>query len=101
MCFQKDENTQVIETLKSIESIIQSYMIVLLIWVTYMTILLGCTLLLFGIDYTILIAVIFAMLNLIPYVGVLIGNVIGVLPTLNSSPDLNKIFTILVIITVE
>jgi len=100
LCFQKDENTQVIETLKSIESIIQSYMIVLLIWVTYMTILLGCTLLLFDIYYTILIAVIFAILNLIPYVGALIGNVIGVLPTLNFSPDLNQISTMLVIITV-
>lgn len=98
--FQKDENIQVSETLKSIESIIQSYIVGLLIQVTYMTILLGCTLLLFGIDYAILIAVIFAMLNLIPYVGALIGNVIGVLLTLSSSPDLDPVFTVLIIITV-
>lgn len=98
--FQQDENKQVGLTLKSIESIIHSYIVGLTIQFTYMTILLGGTLLLFGIKYALLIAVIFAVLNLIPYIGALIGNIIGVLLTLSSSPDLSSVITVLVIITV-
>lgn len=100
MWFRKDEGGQVNETLKSIESIIQSYIVGLMIQFTYMTILLGGTLLLFGINYAFLIAVIFAILNLIPYVGAIIGNIIGVLLTLSSTPDLGSIFTVLITISV-
>ena len=98
--FPKDENMQVGDSLKSIESIIQSYIVGLMIQFTYMTILLGVTLMLFGINYALLIAVIFAVLNLIPYIGALIGNIIGVLLTLSSTPDLASVFTVLIIISV-
>ncbi len=100
MWFHKDESAQVSETIKSIESIIQNYIVGLMIQFTYMTILLGVTLLVFGINYAFLIAVIFAILNLIPYVGALIGNIIGVLLTLSSTPDLSAVFTVLIIISV-
>lgn len=99
MWFQQDEFVQVGQTLKSIESIIQSYIVGLMIQFTYMTILLGGSLMLFGIKYALLIGVIFAILNLIPYVGALIGNIIGVLLTLSSSPSLGPVFTVLVSIT--
>src|SRR5690606_3333102 len=59
------------------------------------TILLGGILLLIGIKHALLIAVIFAFLNLIPYVGALIGNIIGVLLTLTSSQELWPIFAVL------
>jgi len=97
--FQENHNTQVVDTIKSIESIIQSYIVGLLIQFSYMTILLGGLLLLFGIKYAILIAVIFAVLNLIPYIGALFGNIIGILLTLSSSPDLNQVITVLIIIS--
>lgn len=100
MWFQQDESVQVGQTLKSIESIIQNYIIGLMIQFSYMTILLGGTLLLFGIKYAFLIAVIFAVLNLIPYIGALIGNIIGVLLTLSSTPDLGPVFTVLITISV-
>jgi predicted PurR-regulated permease PerM len=100
MSFQKGDNKQVRETLKSIESIIHSYIVGLLIQFTYMTILLGGTLFLFGIKYALLIGVIFALLNLIPYVGAFIGNIIGVLLTLSSTPDLSSVLTVLIIISV-
>ncbi|HEX2533359.1 MAG TPA: AI-2E family transporter, partial [Chitinophagaceae bacterium] len=44
------------------------------------------------------IGVIFAVLNLIPYVGALIGNVIGVLLTLTSSQELWPIVAVLITI---
>jgi predicted PurR-regulated permease PerM len=100
MWFDQSETLHVSEVLKSIESIIHSYVIGLLIQFSYMTILMGGLLMLFGIKYALLIAVIFAVLNLIPYVGAFIGNIIGVLLTLSSSPSLGSVFTVLIIISV-
>jgi predicted PurR-regulated permease PerM len=75
--------------------IIKSYIIGLVIQITYITILLGGMLFLFGIEHAVLIGVVFAILNLIPYVGALIGNIIGVLLTLTSSQEVWPIFVVL------
>lgn len=99
MWFQKSDINQVEETIRRIESIIHSYIIGLMIQFTYMTILLGGILKLFDINYAFLIAVVFATLNLIPYIGALIGNIIGVLLTLSSSPYFSSVLTVLIIIT--
>jgi predicted PurR-regulated permease PerM len=96
--FPPESNQRVKGALAEIEVIIKSYLIGLLIQITYMTILVGGTLFLVGIKHALLIGVIFALLNLIPYIGALIGNVIGVLLTLASSPDLWPIFTVLGVI---
>ena len=100
MWFVPADHKKVEEGLKETEVIIKSYLFGLLIQITYVTILLGGTLLLFGIKHALLIGVIFALLNLIPYVGALIGNVIGVLLTLTSSEELSPIFTVLIVIAV-
>jgi len=100
MWFEQGEALHVSEVLKSIESIIHSYVVGLLIQFSYMTILMGGALMLFGIDYALLIAVIFAVLNLIPYVGAFIGNIIGILLTLSSSSSLSSVFTVFMVISV-
>lgn len=83
------------EAIRETEVIVKSYLIGLLIQITYITILLGGILLLIGIKHAILIGAIFAILNLIPYVGALIGNILGVLLTLSSSQEIWPIFAVL------
>ena len=100
MWFKKDHHPKVKEAIYETESIIKNYLVGLLIQVTYMTILLGGILLLIGIKHALLIGVIFAILNLIPYVGALIGNLIGVLLTLTSSTELWPVITVLGVIAV-
>lgn len=100
MWFKTEDHPKVKEVVYETESIIKSYLVGLLIQVTYMTILLGGILLLVGIKHALLIGVIFALLNLIPYVGALIGNLIGVLLTLTSSTELWPVITVLGIIAV-
>lgn len=95
MWFPPAHHGKVEEVLGESESIIKSYLIGLLIQITYMTILLGGLLLLFGIKHALLIGVLFALLNLIPYVGALIGNIIGVLLTLTSSQSLTPVLIVL------
>lgn len=100
MWFKPDHHPQVKEAIYETESIIKNYLIGLLIQITYMTILLGGILLLVGIKHALLIGVIFAILNLIPYVGALIGNMIGVLLTLTSSTELWPVITVLGVIAI-
>ncbi|TDH21342.1 AI-2E family transporter [Segetibacter sp. 3557_3] len=82
------------------KSIIKSYLVGLMIQITYITILLGGALMIIGIKHALLIGVIFAVLNLIPYVGALLGNVIGVLLTLSSSEELWPVWTVLITIAI-
>ena len=96
--FEPDQHGKVQEVMKEIEVIIKNYLIGLLIQIAYITVLLGGILLLFGIKHALLIGVIFALLNLIPYVGALIGNLLGVMLTLTSSQELLPIFTVLGVI---
>jgi predicted PurR-regulated permease PerM len=98
MWFEPADHKKVEEGMKETEVIIKSYLIGLLIQIAYITILLGGILTVFGIKHALLIGVIFALLNLIPYIGALIGNLIGVLLTLTSSQELSPIFTVLITI---
>lgn len=96
--FPQDNHKKVEEVMRESEIIIKSYLGGLLIQITYITILLGGILLVIGIKHAILIGVIFAILNLIPYIGALIGNLIGVLLTLSSSQEVWPIFAVLITI---
>ena len=93
--FPEKRHDKVEETLREMQVIIKSYLFGLLIQVTYMTVLLGGILLLIGIKHALLIGLIFAFLNLIPYIGALLGNIIGVLITLASSAELWPIVAVL------
>ncbi|MBD1397046.1 AI-2E family transporter [Pontibacter sp. JH31] len=93
--FPRESHEKVEETLGEMQVIIKSYLFGLLIQITYMTILLGGILMLIGIKHALLIGIIFAFLNLIPYVGALLGNIIGVLLTLASSSELWPIVAVL------
>ncbi|MFT3945895.1 MAG: AI-2E family transporter [Agriterribacter sp.] len=96
--FKQEDHPQVESALRGTQVIIKEYLFGLLIQITYMTILLGTLLMLFGVKHAWLIAIIFAVLNLIPYVGALVGNIIGVLLTLSSSDELSKVLLVLGII---
>jgi predicted PurR-regulated permease PerM len=98
MWFKPNHHEKVKDAVYESETIIKSYLVGLLIQVTYMTILLGGILMLLGIKHALLIGVIFAFLNLIPYVGALIGNIIGVIITLASSTQLTPVITVLAVI---
>lgn len=93
--FPHRTQSKVEEVIRETEIIVKSYLIGLLIQITYITVLLGGILLVIGIKHAILIGAIFAILNLIPYVGALIGNIIGVLLTLSSSQEIWPIFAVL------
>src|SRR5687768_10377150 len=93
--FKPDTHTKVEEVMRETEVIIKSYLVGLLIPITYITVLLGAILFFIGIKHALLIRAIFAILNLIPYVGALVGNIIGVLLTISSTQEIWPIFAVL------
>lgn len=86
--FKEGDHTQVKSALNEIKVIIKNYLAGLLIQITYITILTSGILLLFGIKHAILIGVMFGLLNLIPYIGALITNILSVVLTLTSSQNM-------------
>jgi predicted PurR-regulated permease PerM len=93
--FDPADHQNVEDVLRETEVIIKSYLIGLMIQITYITVLLGGILYFIGIEHALLIGIIFAFLNLIPYVGALIGNIIGVLLTVSSTQELWPIIWVL------
>ncbi len=98
--FNRDDHSQVESAIRNTEIIIKSYLMGLMIQVAYMTVLLGGLLLIFGIKHALLIAILFALLNLIPYVGALVGNLIALLLTLTSSNELSQVLLVFAVISV-
>jgi predicted PurR-regulated permease PerM len=100
MWFDASRHSTVRITMKEVEVIVKYYLGGLLIQITYLAVLVGGILFLFGIKHAVLIGITFAILNLIPYLGPLIGNLIGVALTLTSSQDIVQIGIVLVAIAV-
>ncbi len=93
--FDEEQHPRVREATRETEVIVKYYLVALLIQIAYLTILLGGILMAMGIKHAILIGITFAILNLIPYIGALIGNIIGVLLTLTTSQDMWQIWAVL------
>lgn len=95
MCFEPKEHENIEAVMQQIEKMGKKYLLGLLIQLCYITILLWGILAIFGIKHALLIGIIFAFLNLIPYLGALIGNILGVLITLASSESIVDILFVL------
>jgi predicted PurR-regulated permease PerM len=93
--FRKEHHANVNATFVEAQVMTKYYLVSLLIQITYLTVLLGGSLSLFGIKHALLIGIAFGILNLIPYIGALIGNLLGVLITLTSSQDMWQIWVVL------
>lgn len=67
--FKKDKHNAVAEVLMNTKSLIQSYLVGLMIEMMIMATLNSTVLLIIGVDYAILFGIIGAIMNLIPYIG--------------------------------
>lgn len=85
--FRKETHCTVAEVLTSMKSLIQNYLIGLLIEFAIMATSNSLVLLIIGVDYAILFGIVGAFLNLIPYIGGIIAMALPMLMAfLNQSP---------------
>ena len=87
--FSENHTGRIREVLSEIKTVIQSYIVGLLIETACVAALNSVGLPLFGVPYAVLLGIVAAILNLIPYIG---GLVATVLVTFGNQPDLSVVF---------
>lgn len=93
---KENENT-LHEILKQIKTVIQSYIVGLLIEMGVVGVLTTVGLMFLGVEYAILLGLITAILNLIPYIGILIAAVVSIMATLVNSSDLSLVIGVIIL----
>ncbi len=89
--FQEKHHESVQEVMQESKNIVQGYMVGLLIEMAIVAALNATGFLIVGIQYAIFLAVLAAILNMIPYVGMLVATVICMAITLTTSTELTDI----------
>lgn len=84
-----------IDVLTEVKVVIQSYVVGLLIETGVVAVLTTGGLMLLGVPYAVLLGVITAVLNLIPYVGIMIAAGITILATLVNTTDLSIVLGVI------
>ena len=98
--FKDEHEPRVIEVLRESRVIVQGYMIGLMIEMAIVATINSVGFLLLGIQYAIFLGVLAAILNMIPYIGMLIASVFCVIITLTNSTEIGDIVGVVVILTV-
>ena len=85
--FGSENRNQVSKIISEIKSLIQRYLIGLSIEVVIIAVLFSVGLLILGIDYAIILGIIGALLNLIPYIGAIIGALFPMMIAIITKPS--------------
>lgn len=86
--FSDDHRDHVVEVIRESKVIVQSYMAGLLIEMGIITLINYAGFLIIGIQYAFFLALLSAVLNLIPYIGMLIASIICMLVTLTTTNNI-------------
>jgi predicted PurR-regulated permease PerM len=98
--FPPSQHQQVAASLRETESIIKGYLTGLSLEIALITGLLGGSLWLLGVKHAFLLGILLAFLNLIPYLGILLGLFLSLLITLASSPELKPLLTVFIAVSI-
>ncbi|MDQ3190882.1 MAG: AI-2E family transporter [Bacteroidota bacterium] len=93
---KKNEQT-LFDVLSHVKTVVKSYIVGLLIEMGVVGLLTTSGLMLLGIQYAVLLGVITALLNLIPYIGIFTAVLISILVALVTSTDPSLIFGIIIL----
>ncbi|MEP7108520.1 MAG: AI-2E family transporter [Ferruginibacter sp.] len=98
--FKDEHEAKVMEVLRESRSIVQGYMVGLIIEMGIVAAINSLGFIILGIQYAIFLGVLAAILNMIPYIGMLIASVFCMLITLTNSTDITDILGVLAILIV-
>lgn len=94
--FKKEYENKVNEVLIESKGIVQKYMLGLIIEMGIISALNTAVLMYIGVDYAIFLGIFAGVLNIIPYIGIIMGILFAVLVTLTTSSSLNDIIWIII-----
>ena len=99
--FPADKHKTVTEILAETKTLIQNYLIGLLLEAFIVAILNSVGLLILGIEYAILIGIIGALLNMIPYIGGIVATALPMLIALATKPPEYAIYVVIAYLLVQ
>lgn len=86
--FSREKHNTVVEVLSETKKLIQSYLTGLMLELVIITVLNSAALLIIGVDYAILLGIVGALLNIIPYIGGLVAiTLAGLVALATQSPE--------------
>ncbi len=94
---KKDSQSKLQEILCNIKVAIQSFLVGLLMEVGIVTTLTTVGFLIVGVPYALLLGTITGLMNLIPYVGILIAGMLSIVATLTVSTDVSSVFGVITV----
>ncbi|MBI3520868.1 MAG: AI-2E family transporter [Bacteroidetes bacterium] len=92
-----EQKNKLRDILHQIKLSIQSYLVGLMVEMVIVSALTSVGLMLIGVEYAILLGVITGVLNLIPYIGILVAALLSVVATLTGSNDISVIAGVLIV----
>ncbi|HEY4619082.1 MAG TPA: AI-2E family transporter [Flavobacterium sp.] len=93
--FRKEYHTKLQEILSQIKGSVQSYIVGLIIEMIFVSVLTSAGLYFIGVKYALLLGIITGILNLIPYIGILVAGVLTILSSLTGAPDVSLILGVI------
>jgi predicted PurR-regulated permease PerM len=90
--FRRTDEDQIMDVIYESQAISQAYLTGLLIELLIVFVLNSLGFLILGIKYPIFLALIAALLNLVPYIGMIIASIFSMLVTMVSSHDITTMF---------
>jgi predicted PurR-regulated permease PerM len=93
--FRKEHHPKLREILTQIKGSVQSYISGLIIEMIFVSILTSLGLYIIGVPYFILLGIITGILNLIPYIGILVAGILTILSSLTGTPELSIILGVI------
>lgn len=94
---RKDNHPILIDILSEIKVVVQSYIVGLLIEMGVVAVLTTIGLMIIGVPYAILLGTITAVLNLIPYIGILVAGAISILVALTNFTDFSTALGVIIV----
>ena len=95
--FDEKHHDRLRDILATIKTSVQSYILGLLFEMVIVSVLTTIGLMIIGVKYAILLGVITGLLNLIPYIGIVIAGLLTIVASLTGSSDLSVIIGIIVV----
>lgn len=95
--FKAEDQYKLREILTQVKNAVQSYLVGLLTEVFIVATLTSTGLMIVGVQYPILLGVITGVLNMIPYIGILVAAFLSILATLTSTADMSVVFGVVIV----
>lgn len=95
--FKKEDQKRLFEIISLIKVAVKSYILGLLLEMVIVSTLTAIGLSIIGVKYAIFLGILTGLLNLIPYLGILVAGVLTILVSLSGSPELSIMFGVIIV----